>query len=263
MLENSIINTRYKIGQAFEKLKTALNTGRFSMRKDISLIFLCGANVTVGASSTPSERRKFLKKNIEKQLPHARIIYAEKVMEELAKHGKTKNLLDIEHQITDIADWVLIVLESQSAFCELGAFAHTNFRDKLLIINDSQYKEQKSFINLGPIQAISDDVDPARISWYPMQVGGLTQLDGIGEVFPGIVDILKKNPRKRSRKNKLDKVAVKPSISSQASLLFLHDLIYLCGPLSHPETIIIYKQLFGEKESFDEIRHLRGGASCI
>lgn len=246
-----IKNRKFKLGSSFEKFKEALLKGRFSIRKDISLIFLCGANQSV---NIPSARRAFLKKSIEASLPHVRIVYAERVMEEMIKHGKTKNLLDIEHQISHVADWIIIVLESYSAFCELGAFAHHSFRKKLIVINDSNFKNEQSFINLGPIEAIKEHASPDRICWYPMASASPCDLDSIGVVLPSVI----RNLKKKLDHPKVDVSSCKPDESSQISLFFLHDLIFICGPISHSETIAVYKEIFGEKESFDAVKSLRG-----
>ncbi|CAE6710748.1 retron St85 family effector protein [Paraburkholderia aspalathi] len=238
-----------RLGVTLQSFATALQSGRFSIKRELSFIFLCGAN---RSEMIPSERRRYLKKSIENALPHARIVYAERVMDELVKHGKTKNLLDIEHQISRIADWILIILESYSSFCELGAFAAESLRSKLIVINDKSYKLQQSFINLGPIQAIKEDVAEDRIIWYPMQANGINVRDGIGLTLSPIL----KHLGHRHMRASLDVAACLPSIGSQASLFFLHDIIYLCGPITHSETIEIYKRLFGDK-SFDEIKSLR------
>ncbi|MBB5541926.1 hypothetical protein GGD70_002211 [Paraburkholderia fungorum] len=173
-------------------------------------------------------------------------------MDELVKHGKTKNLLDIEHQISKIADWILIVLESYSSFCELGAFAAESLRSKLIVINDANFKSQSSFINLGPLQAIKEDVAEDRVIWYPMQSNGITVRDAIGLTLPSVL----KHLEHRHIRPALDAASCFPNIESQASLFFLHDIIYLCGPITHAETIEIYRVLYGNRR-FDEIKALR------
>ncbi|WP_338129648.1 retron St85 family effector protein [Burkholderia glumae] len=249
MLKKYFDLPRPRLGVTLQRFATALQSGRFSIKRDLSFIFLCGAN---RSEMVPSERRRYLKKSIESALPHARIVYAERVMDELVKHGKTKNLLDIEHQISRIADWILIVLESYSSFCELGAFAAKELRSKLIIINDKNYEFQQSFINLGPLQAIKEDVAEDRVIWYPMLGNGITVRDGIGLTLPPVL----KHLGHRHVRASLDIAACLPSLESQASLFFLHDIIYLCGPITHAETVEIYKRLFGD-QSFDEIKSLR------
>jgi hypothetical protein len=249
MLKQYLEIPRHRLGTTLQRFKTALESGRFSIKRDLSFIFLCGAN---RALLVPSERRRFLKKSIESILPHARIVYAERVMEELVRHGRTKNLLDVEHQISRIADWILIVLESHSAFCELGAFAAESLRSKLIVINDSHFKTQQSFINLGPLQAIKEETLEDRIIWYPMQHDGITNRDNIGLTLPPLLKHLKYRRAQQS----LDLTTALPSLENQASLFFLHDIIFLCGPITHSDTIEIYKSIF-DRKSFDDIKPLR------
>lgn len=250
MLDDYIKLSDFRLGRKFGTFLTALNSGRFSIRRDISLVFLCGANQS---NLVPSARRAFIKTGVESHLPHARIVYAEKVMEELATHGAHRNLLDIEHQISSIADWILIVLESYSSFCELGAFADKKFREKLIVINDSTFQTQPSFINHGPIQAISEDVSPEHVIWYPMSPDGITQLDAIGQTLSSVLKVV----GARKPRAKLPKSAFLPASNDQNALFFLHDLIHLCGPITHVETISLYKHIFGD-HSFDEVKALRG-----
>lgn len=52
---------------------------------------------------------------------------------------------------------LIIIVESVGTFCELGAFSFSkDLVDKLYIINDEQHREDKSFINRGPIRKIND-----------------------------------------------------------------------------------------------------------
>jgi len=250
MLENYIKLPGLALGQTLSYFKAALHLGRFSIKRNLSLVFLCGANQR---ALVPSERRRFLKAGIEKNLPNSRIVYAEKVMEELAHHGKTKNLLDIEHQISALADWILIVLESYSSFCELGAFAHKEARGKLVVINDSHFKLEPSFINQGPLQAIVEDASKDRVIWYPMSTDGITSLDAVGMTLPKVLANLKHH----KARDKFSLNEISTNKLSQHALFFLHDLIYLCGPITHAETIVLYKFIFGDS-SFDEIKSLRG-----
>lgn len=250
MLDNYLKLPELALGKTLKSFKTALTMGRFSIRQNLSLVFLCGANQE---PLIPSERRKFLKAAIEKSLPHSRIVYAEKVMEELAHHGKIKNLLDIEHQISALADWILIVLESYSSFCELGAFAHEKARSKLVVINDSKFRAEPSFINHGPLQAIVEDASKDQVIWYPMSSDGVKSLDAIGMTLPALL----KNLKHHKTRDKFQLQDLLSSKLNQAALFFLHDLIYLCGPITHSETISLYKEIFGAG-SFDEVKSLRG-----
>lgn len=220
-----------------------------SIGRDNQLIFLCGANQS---PDTPSARRTALKRFIESTSPNHKVIYAEGVFNELSRiGGHKKNILDLEHDISDIADRIIIILESYSAFCELGAFSHQKMRDKLIIINDSAFKDQESFINLGPIAAAAEANSP--ILWYPMQRDGIEKTDGIGTTYSEIIKSI--TTKKAPTSQKVDKVD--SFNTSKTSLYFTHDLVYLFGPITHKELIAILETAFG-KRNYDKLKNILG-----
>lgn len=119
-------------------------------------IFLCGANKNNGE---PSARRVELINFSEKHLDNCHFFLAELVFKELSNDEEEQlsdNLLDIETDLSMLADHIIIVLESYSSFTELGAFAYSKqLRKKLIIVNNTKFINEKSFINMGPIKAIT------------------------------------------------------------------------------------------------------------
>lgn len=222
------------------------NFGRLTMSRPplffpkTKLIFLCGANQ---AENTPSARRQELKKFIEHLSVQYRVIYAENVFNELTLLGGSKNSLDLEHEISSIADKILIILESNSAFCELGAFSHNQLRQNLIVINDAQFKSQPSFINTGPLKALEECKSP--VLWYHMSSNGVIQIDGIGSTFSGIKEALETDQNQRSERVRTNISNLKPD---RVSLYFIHDLIYLTEPINYSEIIEFLKIAFGEKD---------------
>lgn len=181
MLIRALNHHNSAVGARVRKFGLVTKASPTLLSRTNQLMFLCGANRAAGV---PSARREAIKRFIESISPEFRVIYAEGVFDELAKIGHSTNVLDLEHEISDIADKILIVLESPSAFCELGAFAHQRLREKLVIINDSAFKAQQSFINAGPIAAALE-VD-APVLWYPMTADGVHKVDGIGATFKSL-----------------------------------------------------------------------------
>lgn len=230
-----------------KKFGLALRASPPFLARSNQLIFLCGANRNDGF---PSERRKAIKRFVEKLSADYRVIYAEGVFAELTKIGHNKNILDLEHEISDIADKILIVLESQSAFCELGAFAHQSFRKKLIIINDSQFRNGNSFINTGPIAAATEVKAP--VLWYPMTPSGIQSIDGIGATFKLLKDTIEYKASSRSARVAGDLSDLSPT---KTCLYFVHDLVLFTGPLSHGELVEVLIHAFGRK-SYDTLRHL-------
>lgn len=217
-----------------------------SLSRNKQLIFLCGAN---SAPGTPSPRREALKKYIQGISGDYSVIYAESVFNELIKVGHLKNALDLEHEISDIADKIIIVLESESAFCELGAFAHQALRKKLIVINDSQFREGQSFINTGPLAAMAEVKSPTL--WYPMS-NIRSKVDGIGAVFFELKEALSVKPRKSTLKTDFSELN-----TDKSSLYFIHDLVLFAGAISYKELVQILVTLFGDKR-YDLLHRLLG-----
>jgi hypothetical protein len=246
---STLLHNKSATGIRLKKFGLALKASPPLLRRNQQLIFLCGANQ---AENVPSARRTALKNFIHKNSASSTVIYAEGVFGELRKYGSQKNALDLEHRIAKIADKVIIVLESPSAYCEFGAFAHHTLREKLIVVNDSRYKESESFINLGPIAAVQEVKSP--VIWYPMSKTGVTALDGIGAAFPEIL-------RAVEHTSKVG-VPIEYSLLSslemdKSCLYFIHDLVLLAGPITHAEIAELLKFIFDEKD-FDTLKSLLG-----
>lgn len=255
----------------FKKNGTELNRAvkllSFSIEKDKvkcpgdvkKFIFLCGANRTNGH---PSARRVELIEFSKKNLGNCHFFLAELIFKELSEDEESisDNLLDIESELSALADHILIVLESYSSFTELGAFSYSKeLRSKLIIINNSKYVSEKSFINMGPIKAISEAQQKGHFLHYKMSEASdsIDRADGIGAVFSPLYDILSKSDRKQART--LKKENLNPSIQfDKDSIRFIHDIIFTCGSLRLSELIDILVEIFGNENSFKKntLKHL-------
>lgn len=223
----------------------------FRPKEDIQFVFLCGANI---ADNIPSKRRQILKDFSSRHLPDAKFFLAEQFFKVLQAEGHKTNWLDIENDLFEFADFVIVVLESESAFCELGAFAtHVKLRKKLIVINDEEHKKSKSFINHGPIKAISELTDEKHVLYYKMDDDGKFYGDSIGEVFSELYKLISKKPKgKRERVNKYDP----NKFFTKDSLRFIHDLVLFTSPISFSELSRIIKKLFSKVKEDQLKKHL-------
>lgn len=236
-----------------DALQKAIKSSKVYLPAKISkFIFLCGANKN---QTEISERRRALIEFSKSHLPHTHFFLAEKMFATLKDEGHKGNILDVEHLISDFSDYILIILESYSAFAELGAFSHNKLRDKLIIINNVAYKEQQSFINLGPIRAIEEKVGKSRIIYYKMKDDGVSTRDAIGDTFYKIYDLLKDQEKSNGKAVDIDAINPAKKYDKMAAM-FLHDLIKISGPISHQEIIELLKIIFGEKENYNNVKHL-------
>lgn len=242
-----LLRTKRLIKERVAFFRQKLKKEHIIRPKNVSkFVFLCGANKD---ENSMSERRKALMEFSEEHLPDVQFFLAERIFSELKHEG---NILDIENDISEFADVVLIVLESESAFTELGAFSHEKLRSKLIIINDKKYEKSNSFVNLGPIKAIEEAKGKEYIISYKMKGNGVQVRDAIGDVFNPLFELLKKPRLNKSR-------AMNPSLCNPAktfnkdSIMFIHDLIYITGPINYKEIIELLLQIFG-KHNFKHLR---------
>lgn len=236
----------------FDYFSKCLQKGCHPAKDSKNFIFLCGANQQIGV---PSERRKALIQFANKNLPHCQYFLAEPIFEELKAIGSSsQNLLDLEKTISDFADSIVIVLESASAFCELGAFSVSkNLRQKIVVVNDTQYENAPSFINHGPLAAIKDSASESSIIHYRMSNHNNPALpDGIGAIFGKIAKVA---PKQIKTNTLVPLSVIAPSSFSKEAMRFVQDVITLFGPISHNEIIQVAVEIFG-KGSFDNVKHL-------
>ncbi len=251
MFEKLILQPNSSVGSRVRKFRQALEKGLPFLRKENGLIFLCGANKDI---NTPSKRREAVKRFIESCSQDYRVVYAEPFFEEFSKENSRRkefNLLDLEDDISSISDLIIIILESPGSICELGAFSRALFRSKLVVINNSDYLNQDSFINGGPLKAVSDG--KGRVLWYEMRSNGITQLDGIGSVFADIGKILSLTLGRKTR-SRVPKII--PLGVDKPSLYFIHDVIHFMGPVSYTEIVKFLIALFGPNGSYDALKKI-------
>ena len=173
---------------------------------------------------------------------------AEKVFELLGK-DKTIDLLSIEEKLSSYCDCVIVVLESESTFSELGAFS---IKDELarilLVINDVEHIERSSFINLGPLAKVN------RKSLFRPVIH--VDLRKILSAIPDLTDRLskiEKHNRKLIDLSTFDAFENKQE-NRKFRMLLLLDLITFFHPVKYSEIIDILKLCYGDQDyniSFD------------
>lgn len=113
------------------------------------IAFICGKK--------HSDRRDLLADYLQKHVGGVRFFYAEDVWDHIA-HLEQLNALEMEEQLARLADLVLVIVESEGTFTELGAFAAVEeLRKKLLPVIDRKYESEPSFINTGPVRWVNED----------------------------------------------------------------------------------------------------------
>ena len=122
--------------------------GRFKFRRVAfqrlkHVVFLCG-----GANS---ERRDLLLSYLKRWSEDTLVFQADDIWARIA--STNQNALEMEAYLADLADAVIVIVESPGTFAELGAFSNSNaLRKKLLPILDVNHEAAASFINTGPVR---------------------------------------------------------------------------------------------------------------
>ena len=240
------------VWRALQNFKDAISRNEiWRPKEDVQFVFLCGANIQQGV---PSKRRQILLDFSSRHLPYTKFFLAESIFTVLKAEGHKINLLDIENDLLNFSDFVIIILESESAFCELGAFAvHEELRKKLIVINDYAFQNCDSFINLGPVEAISEITDGKHVLHYKMDKVGKLHGDAIGDVFSRLHKIIHKKPTRR--RNRIDKFEPNRFFTKD-SLRFVHDLVLFSSPISSGELSRIIKILFSKSKETQLQKHL-------
>lgn len=240
-----IIKNKKSISLGLDTLRRSFFQSKVFQPSNITkFVFLCGANKS---ADDISERRSALIEFSKRNLPHTQFFLAEKMFKILVDEGSKKNILDIEHEISKFADHVVIILESESAFTELGAFSlNEELRKKLIIINNQRFINSKSFINLGPLKAIEEATGPQNLIYYKMKEDGVNNRDAIGTTFFPVERLLKEPIKSKASAINLD--SCNPATNfTKLSAMFVHDLIYFTGPVNHAELVEVLKKLLDDQ----------------
>jgi hypothetical protein len=182
-----------KYVMARERLIRTLTSPHYRFRSVGPVVFLCGG--------MGSERRDTLAVFLRKQLPELKLFYAEPVWEAIAEREKL-GALAMESQLAELADLVIIIVESPGTFAELGAFSQSaDLREKLLPIIDKRYEsEKKSFIATGPVHWVDAESRFAPTIYAPFEsilLGAEEILNRIAKTKtePAKVEKLPENPK--------------------------------------------------------------------
>lgn len=133
-------------------------------------VFLCGKGNKRGETSLrDSLRVKF------KDEKNIRIIYPEDLFMDIFNKKKNYDMLSLEKFLADNCDVICIICEDNSpgAFVELGAFTNnSDTYEKVLVMVQSKYKNNKSFIMLGPIKYL-EQRNKDNVLYYSTDIEGM------------------------------------------------------------------------------------------
>lgn len=201
------------------------------LRKDAVIVFVCGKNI----SAVDSNRKVFFQ-YANKHFEDFIFLLAENFFECL--EDKSENLLSIENKLADYSDCIIIILESESAFTELGAFSISDRLCKLILpINDRRYARSPSFINLGPLKKIdniSEGLGPTITA----------NMKSFSHCFSSVRNRLEKIKRKNAKSISFTNINLFRN-NHKERLLLLFEIISLFGPIKSNEIIDFFINKYG------------------
>jgi len=207
------------------------------LRADAVLVFLCGKKPD---SKNPGGRDQILD-YVKKHEKNFRFFIAEKFFEHY-KSLDNLNLLDIENNLAKYADCIIIVLESEGTFTELGAFSlNKDLVKNIMLINSDKFKNNDdSFVTLGPIAKINKESN-FKPTIY-------TDYKSILKVTSDIHARLERIKRERIKHYPIIDYLTFKALKPKIKLLFISDLISLFQPITYAEIINVLNGLYGDNK---------------
>ncbi|MFC0710267.1 retron St85 family effector protein [Azorhizophilus paspali] len=134
------------------------------------IVLLCGGHVPQkGHPDLQDPPIRSIRQRIVKSFPEYEIFRPEEI-DNWHADGVFKNLIDFESDLASICSLVVIILESEGAIAELGAFSQLpDFNKKLVVIVSEGHADDISFINLGILRHLRGTHESA-VKRYPWDV---------------------------------------------------------------------------------------------
>ncbi|MCX6121992.1 MAG: retron St85 family effector protein [Ignavibacteriales bacterium] len=204
------------------------------LKSDSIIVFACGAKPNV---TNPGGRDRVIE-YAEKNLTQFQFLMAERFFSFFQNHDRI-DLLSLENKLAEFSDCILIILESESTFAELGAFTNSDELAKIaLVINDIKHDKSDSFINLGPLAKIN------KISNFRPVIQA--NMESILTVIYEVQKRLEKIERKNNIRLDISTYEKFLACSRKARTFLLLDLLALFSPLRYSELIEILHFIYGD-----------------
>jgi hypothetical protein len=216
-------------------LFAAVRSNELYLKTESTVVFLCGAISKDGKRSA----RDILLDYAVRHLSDFTFFRAEDAIQQIT-HEFPSDLLSIEGALAGYADCIVIILESPSAIAELGAFSNVRQLAKIILaINDVRYKNEQSFISLGPLRHI------ARVSLFGAPLH--TSFTTILECAALLEDRLNTIRRKRAVRLSLADRDSFNNATPKHRLLFVADVISLLSPTTVADVKVFFQALYGKR----------------
>jgi len=220
----------------------------------IKNIFLCGAKIDKGKTL-----RNFISRRFKEKYPKYNIVFPEYLFESLIERGEI-NILNLEHQLASDVDIIIMPLEKEAygTFTELGAFStlgictsNSLLLKKIIIISNIDYKDDESFINLGPLKLVSKE-NKKHVIYFKNDRGDFPNEEELTKLFGELIMTIRY----------LDIESGKKELDNIFGLsIFLLIMISIYKKLTKIKIFDILEEYFGSKFQFKLIEPSLGNLS--
>ncbi|BDV35679.1 retron St85 family effector protein [Methylocystis iwaonis] len=138
---------------------------RIHVREPFEVILLCGGEYgDINEPVPKSLRDAFLKATPPKSIANRELIQAESITKEYDFFESYPDILIFETDLAQIVDLIILFCESEGSLAELGAFAvmEETLKRLFVVIREKHWKNA-SFVRLGPLKRIENEVDRSAI----------------------------------------------------------------------------------------------------
>lgn len=172
----SILQSKF-IQDILERLTNKVRKNKIQQSIFPKFIFICGEQIINNNGCVKSDeellklenKRHYLISSLEKNVIQLENKKFKNVLcvisEKMYDNNEQLDTLTFEELLAELSDEIIIIVESVGTICELGAFTvKEEYVKKLLVINDKNHKDDKSFINEGPIAKLMS-FDEEKLIW--------------------------------------------------------------------------------------------------
>lgn len=165
------------------------------------VVLLCGGKVEYGAH--PGSSAKSLRDAIAREFPSFELFRPEEITS-WHSDGIFADLVSFEKELASICSLIVIILESEGALVELGAFSQLpELSEKIVAIRASKFASDPSFINLGIIRFITTkSPNSSVVKSYPWEIMDPTTISSeiTGDVISDIQEALAEQGKTKTLK---------------------------------------------------------------